>query len=662
MRILLPRIRLRLPRFDLRAQIALLGIGGVLLLGIISAAGSRTQARFQEAADGSIELKAHIAAVAGGLLAARQVETDFLLRRQEKLIGQRQDLLARAAERLAAVERLVAPLLADDPLKRAESIRAGLNNYTTRFQNVAAAQRTLGFTENEGLQGQLRQAVHAVEKRLSEFDQPRLAVLMLQMRRHEKDFMLRGDEKYGDELGKRVAEFAPLLADSSLVPEVKAEIDGLIKAYEARFMAYMVGASTLKEEADDLAAIYARLQPVVVEVEQTAEANAERAQAEILASRQWTAQLMWWAIGLTVACAGALSWWVGRRTSGPLKHMAAAMERLASGDLEVSVPRLARRDEIGAIARAFAVFHAKMVENGELTAAQAETRSRGEAERRQAMLALADQLEAEVGHAVEVLSQAAADMQANVGRVSGAVEETRGRATAVADASEQASANVQMVATASEELTTSLANVAAQVARSTEVARRAAADAGRTDETIRDLTGAASRIGDVVGLISAIAAQTNLLALNATIEAARAGEAGRGFAVVASEVKTLASQTAKATDDIRAQIEAIQTVIEDAVRAVHAIGATVGEMDEIASAISSTVQQQQSATQHIGGNVVLAARGTQNVAANIVGVGKDAEEAAEAAQGALAAAEGVAHRAAELQAMMRRVVTQLRAA
>src|SRR5215470_19567204 len=134
MRIRLPRIRLRLPRFKLRVQIALLGIGGVVLLGIISAAGSHTQARFQEAADASMQLKAHVAAVAQGLLAARQVETDFLLRRQDKLIGQRQDLLARAAERLAAVERMVAPLAADDPLKGAESLRAGLNAYTTRFQ------------------------------------------------------------------------------------------------------------------------------------------------------------------------------------------------------------------------------------------------------------------------------------------------------------------------------------------------------------------------------------------------------------------------------------------------------------------------------------------------------------------------------------------------
>src|SRR5262249_39623178 len=354
----------------------------------------------------------------------------------------------------------------DDPLRRAEAIRAGLNTYTIRFQNVAAAQRTLGFSDSDGLQGRLRQAAQAIEKRLSELDQPRLAGLLLQMRGQEKDYMLRGEEKQGDESGKRVGELGPSLAASPLSPEAQAEIDKLIKAYESAFMGFMVGADTLKEEADDLAAIYGRLEPIVVEVEQAADAHFERAQANIVASRAWTAKLMWWAIGVIVLCAGALSWWVSQRISIPLKGVAGAMERVAGGDLAVCVPRLERQDEIGAIARAFAVFHAKMVENGELTAEQAAAHARNEAERRAAMLALADQLEEEVGQAVQDLSGAAAEMNESAGRVSGVVEDTRGRATAVAAASEEASTNVQMVACAAEQLTASLGEVTAQVSRS----------------------------------------------------------------------------------------------------------------------------------------------------------------------------------------------------
>jgi len=178
-------MKLRIPRLDLRGQIALLGVGGVLLLGLIFALGSRAQERHQLAADASARLKAHVFALAADLLAARQAETDFLLRRQEALIAKRQALVAQAAERLVEVERAVQPLAADHPLRRAEAMRAGLNNYVTRFQNVAAAQRALGLTERDGLQGSLREAVHRVEKRLAEFDQPRLANLMLQMRRHE---------------------------------------------------------------------------------------------------------------------------------------------------------------------------------------------------------------------------------------------------------------------------------------------------------------------------------------------------------------------------------------------------------------------------------------------------------------------------------------------
>lgn len=649
-------------RFGLRAQIAALGMGGVLLLGAIYTTGLRTQERQQGTADDSTRLRGAVAALAEDLLTARQAETEFLLQRREPMIAAREARVARASERLKEIEAQVAPLAAEDPIKRAEAIRAGLNVYETRFQNVAAAQRTLGFTERDGLQASLRAAVHQIETRLAAFDEPRLSVLMLMMRRHEKDFMLRGDEKYGDALRDRVAEFGPALAASTLAPDARTEIDGLLKAYAGRFLAYLAGASTLKEEADDLAAIYGRLQPLVAEVRAAVEARHEQTLAEIAESRALTTALMWWTIGLTVLSAGALSLWVGRRISTPLARMAEAMQRLAGGDLGVAVPRIERCDEIGAIARAFGVFHAKIVENRDLTEGQATARRLGEAERRAAMLALADRLETEVGHAARDLSRAADAMRDGAGTVSDVLDETRGRAGAAATASQEGSASIRTVATAAEELTASLDAVAARVVRSTEVAARAAAEAGRTDRIVRDLAGMAARIGDVVDLIGAVAGQTNLLALNATIEAARAGEAGRGFAVVASEVKLLATQTTKATEDIRTQVEAIQAGTAQVVGAIEGIAGTVGEMDEIASMIAVSVRQQQGATQEIAGNVARVAHGAQDISGNIAGVGRDAVQAAEAALGALAAATRVADRSDELQAAVGRFLAEVRAA
>src|SRR5262249_49495965 len=218
----------------------------------------------------------------------------------------------------AAVEALIGPMPDDDPLKRAKALRAGINMYATRFQNVISAQRLIGLNENQGLQGKLRDAVHVVEKRLADFDQPRLAVLMLMMRRHEKDFMLRGDEKYGDQLTKRVEEFEPALAATDLPDATKAEIKGMIGTYRMTFMALMVGQSTLNDEAEDLVPIYGRIRPVLVEVRAAAEARYGSAQRASAALRQ----NMLWLIGLTTLGIGALAVYFGRRISRPMALMA----------------------------------------------------------------------------------------------------------------------------------------------------------------------------------------------------------------------------------------------------------------------------------------------------------------------------------------------------
>ncbi|WP_167858663.1 methyl-accepting chemotaxis protein [Methylobacterium nonmethylotrophicum] len=600
--------------------------------------------------------------MAEDLLKAHQVETDFLLRRQEALLGERQALLAKAGERLAEIERRVAPLPDDAPLKAAETLRAGLNIYATRFQNVAAVQRTLGFTEKDGLQGRLRAAIHDVEARLARADEPRLTLLMLMMRRHEKDFMLRGDESYGEALRARAAEFETALSRTGLAKADRAEIAELVDRYRDGFMAYMVGASSLKEEADDLATISARLAPRVAEVARIAEEEHAQAQAAVSASRDSTGRTIVGCIALVILCAAGLSWWVGQRISGPLTRLAAAMGRVAGGDLSVTVPPSRRQDEIGAIARAFAVFHAKMVENGALVAEQAALRARGEAERRAVFQGMADRFEAAVGAVVATVSASAGALQDTARGMSAIATGTAERSATVAAAAEETARNVGAVATAAGQVGASVETIGRQVRDSADLARRAVAETDETADLVRALDGTAARVGAVVDLISTIAGQTNLLALNATIEAARAGEAGRGFAVVAAEVKALAGQTARATEEIGGQIGQIQAATARAVGAIGTITARIRELDQGAAAISAAVAQQGAAMREIVRNVDQAADGTGEVTRTIVGVAQASEQAGSAASEVLEAASALARQSSHLGTEVAAFIASVRAA
>ena len=344
----------------------------------------------------------------------------------------------------------------------------------------------------------------------------------------------------------------------------------------------------------------------------------------------------------------------------PLGALTGMMGRLADGDARGDVPATERRDEIGAMARAVLVFRDQAREVGRLRAEQEAAEVRAEAERRQALLALADGLEAEVQGIVAGVSSGAERTEQTALTVSRAVERTGSESAAVAAGSEEAAANVQTVAAAAEELSSSIGEVASQVARASAVARRAADQASRTDGTVQGLASGAQKIGQVIELIDGIASQTNLLALNATIEAARAGEAGKGFAVVASEVKSLAAQTGRATEEIRSQIAAMQASTTDAVAAIHAIGEIVAEMDGISGGISAAVEQQRAAAGEIALNVQQAAAGTQEVSRSIAEVSTAAAESGGAAGDALSAAAGLRTQAGALATALEGFLASLR--
>jgi methyl-accepting chemotaxis protein len=353
---------------------------------------------------------------------------------------------------------------------------------------------------------------------------------------------------------------------------------------------------------------------------------------------------------------------LGRSIVNPIKAMTIAMRKIADGETSTAIPAQERRDEVGAMAQSVQVFKDNMIEASRLRGEQDVLKVRSDAERKQLVNRMADDFEHGVRASLDTLTGAAAEMQATSKSMSATAGEASHQATSVAVVAEQASANVQTVAAATEELSSSVSEIGRQVTQSTEIAGQAVAEANRTNVTVQGLSAAAQKIGDVVKLISDIASQTNLLALNATIEAARAGDAGRGFAVVASEVKSLANQTAKATEEISAQVAAMQGATADAVQAIEGIGRTIGSINEIASVISIAVDQQGAATREIARNVQEAAQGTGQVSSNISGVNQAADKTGSAASKVLSSAEQLSGQAATLRADVDRFLANIRAA
>jgi methyl-accepting chemotaxis protein len=346
--------------------------------------------------------------------------------------------------------------------------------------------------------------------------------------------------------------------------------------------------------------------------------------------------------------AGVVAMVVIRALTRPISRLTAAMGQLSGGDLDVVVPDADLKNEMGAMARALEVFKTNMIQARALDARQKEEQAARQ-ERAERVTQITSRFDEAVSGILKDVSDAVGKMRTTAASMTDTASGAAERAQTVAKASNAATVNVQAVAGASEELAASVQEIGRQLENSTKIASAATEQAKSTNKLVESLAAATEKIGTVVRLINDIAEQTNLLALNATIEAARAGEAGRGFAVVAAEVKTLANQTAKATEEIGAHISAVQSVTGESVQAIRSIVETIDKINEITAQVSAAVVEQSAATQEIARSVQEAAQGTASVDENITGVTHAADLTGAAASEVRGAADGLAERSQALR-------------
>ncbi|WP_169569127.1 methyl-accepting chemotaxis protein [Sneathiella limimaris] len=585
------------------------------------------------------------------ILEAIGYEKDFLREREETFKEKHNLTLEEMIKDLSLLkDRTNSP----EGNEKVDQLASSISTYQGSFDKLYADYQKLGFTEKLGLQGTLRSAVHEVEEALKKEKNDGLTVTMLMMRRHEKDFMLRSDPKYVARMPKRHEEFLAQLKASDISAEKKSLISDKMKIYQDTFSQFAASWLTVQESIKTLDQNAEAVFTANAEVVEYFQGLVDKASSENAAVSQTIKTTIISAIVVSALIMVGISILLAQGLAGLIRRMTNSMSQLAEGDLSIDIPATERSDEMGAMANAMNIFKNNALENKRLAEETEKAREqarlekerqqqeeiereRKETEQKQAAMAeqarraqiiadLISEFDAKVNQNMETLSGATTELSSAANQMSSQAENTDNLAGMVSSRSDNMSSNVNSVASATEELSSSIREISSQINKSVQVTTTAVDDANKAAQFAEDLSGASHNIETVVDLIQDIANQTNLLALNATIEAARAGEAGKGFAVVASEVKSLANQTAKATEEISAQIRDMQGVTGEVVNAMSTISKVIDEISNITTGISSAIEEQSAATGEISMNVQQAASGANEVSQSVQEIRVDAQK------------------------------------